>query len=94
MSENKAVLIDLGTVRICEDDKLNVRIERLEEVFSTKTKQTNTKWQFKGYSSTILNALKSIVRNEWLIDKNTVKGLENYLKQVEESNDKILQVMK
>lgn len=94
MSNEKTVLIDLGTVRICEYDKLNVQIERLEEVFVPTLKQTEMKWRFKGYSNTILNALKSIVRNEWLIERNIVRGLENYLKQVEESNNKILQVMK
>lgn len=94
MKEEKAILIDLGTVRIREYDKLNVQIERLEEVFVPTTSQTEMKWRFKGYSNTILNALKSIVKNELLIDKNAVKGLESYLKRVEDSNNKILQAMK
>lgn len=94
MRNEKAVLIDLGIIRICEFDKLNVKIERLEEVFNPKSKQREMHWQFKGYSDTILNALKAIVRNEWLIDKNAVNGLKTYLKQVEESNNKVLQAMK
>lgn len=94
MKEEKAILIDLGSVRIREYDKLNVQIERLEEVFAPVSKQLETKWRFKGYSNTIFSALKSIVKNEWLIDKKAVDGLENYLKQVEDSNNKILQAMK
>lgn len=94
MSETKAILIDLGAVRIKEYDAQNVTIERLEEVFNPTTKETTSKWRFKGYSGSVLSALKSVVRNEYLIDKTANMGLDNYIKQVEESNARILEVMK
>jgi len=41
-----------------------------------------------------LNALKLIVNNELLIDRNTANGLENYLKQVQEIHNKIMIALK
>ncbi|AVK98662.1 hypothetical protein FCT18_20700 [Lysinibacillus sphaericus] len=88
-TKEKPILIDLGTVRIKEYDNLNVQIERLEEVYNPTTKETTSKWRFKGYSNTILNALTVIVNKELLIDKKAINGLKNYLKQVEEIHNKI-----
>lgn len=88
MAEKK-VLIDLGNVRISEYDSMNLQIERLEDVTSPVTKQTNSKWVFKGYSRTILTALESILKNELLIKKESVKSLETYLNSVHDSNGKI-----
>jgi len=92
MAEKK-VLINLGNVRISEYDKLNLQIERLEEVTSPITKQTNSKWVFKGYSRTILTALESILINELLIDKNSVSSLEGYLNEARRSNEQIKQTI-
>lgn len=88
MAEKK-VLIDLGTVRISEYDSMNLQIERLEDVTSPVTKQTNSKWVFKGYSRTILTALESILKNELLIKKESITSLESYLKSMHDSNGKI-----
>ncbi|MGE7020433.1 hypothetical protein [Solibacillus cecembensis] len=88
MAERK-VLIDLGNVRVSEYDSMNLQIERLEGVTSRVTKQTNSRWVFKGYSRTILMALESILKNELLIDKKSVNGLESYLKSVHDSNGEI-----
>ena len=88
MAEKK-VLIDLGNVRISEYDSMNLQIERLEDVTSPVTKQTNSKWVFKGYSRTILTALESILKNELLIKKESVTSLETYLNSVHDSNGKI-----
>ncbi|MER2111181.1 MAG: hypothetical protein ABS960_00720 [Solibacillus isronensis] len=88
MAEKK-VLIDLGNVRISEYDSMNLQIERLEDVTSPVTKQTNSKWVFKGYSRTILTALESILKNGLLIDIESVNGLESHLKLVHISNGKI-----
>ena len=85
----KKVLIDLGNVRISEYDSMNLQIERLEDVTSPVTKQTNSKWVFKGYSRTILTALESILKNELLIKKESVTSLETYLKSAHDSNGKI-----
>lgn len=93
MSKEKRILIDLGTVRICEYDKLNVQIEALEEVFNPTTKQKEKKWRFNTFSDTIFNALKTIIRKELLIDKNAVNSLESYLKQVKEATTKVLEVI-
>lgn len=89
-TKEKTILIDLGIVRIKEYDSLNVQIERLEEVLNPISKESSNKWRFKGYSDTILNALKLIVNKELLIDRNTANGLENYLKQVQEIHNKIM----
>lgn len=88
MAEKK-VLIDLGNVRISAYDTMNLQIERLEDVTSPVTKQTNSKWVFKGYSRTILTALESILKNELLIERKSVSDLENFLKLVHVSNGKI-----
>lgn len=93
-NKEKAVLIDLGTVRIKEYDSLNVKIERLEKVQNPTSKETTSKWRFQGYADTILNALKLIVKKELLIDKTSVNGLKTYLNKVETSNARILEVMK
>lgn len=87
------MLIDLGTVRISEYDSLNVTVERLEEVLNPITKDTTSKWRFKGYLNTILDALQFISTKELLMDKNAVSDLKSYLKQVEESNAKLLEVI-
>ena len=92
-SKEKSVLIDLGNVRIKEYDSLNVIIERLEEVVNPTTKDVSCKWRFKGYSDTILNTLKQIVNKELLVDKNAVKGIENHLKQIADSNETVLKAI-
>lgn len=89
-AKEKKVLIDLGTVRVREYDSLNVQIERLEVVKDPKTDTTSSKWKFKGYSRTILSALESIVKKELLLDEITLGGLKGYLKQIKESNAKVL----
>lgn len=91
---DKKVLINIGIVRISEYDNLNVMIERLEDVFNPIKKEATSKWRFKGYSDTILNALTFISNKELLIDKNAVIDLKSYLKQVEELNRKIKEGLK
>ena len=93
-NKQKAVLIDLGTVRIKEYDSLNVKIERLEKIQNPSSKEITSKWRFQGYADTILNALKLIIKKELLIDKTSVNGLKTYLNKVETSNARILEVMK
>lgn len=90
----KKVLITIGNVRIKEYDRMSVVIERYEDVFIPKDKQTVKKWRFKGYSNTISNALKFIQSKELLIDRKAVSDLESYLKQVEEANAALLEVIR
>lgn len=93
MSE-KPVLATVGNVRIVDYNEMNVMVERYEDVFLPKTKEIVKKWRFKGYCNSILSALLMIQREELLIDRSAVSDLESYLKQVQESNDKLLEVMR
>lgn len=93
MSKKKKVLMNVGSVRIIENDPMNVAVERLEQVVNPQTKEASDKWVFKGYFSSIVSALQGILKNELLIDKNAVSDLESYLKQVKESNDEIKKVL-
>lgn len=90
---NKRVLLTIENVRIKEYDSLNVTVERYEDVFIPKEKKKVKKWVFKGYSRSVLSALLFIQRNELLIDKNRISDLNDHLKQVKESNNKILAVI-
>lgn len=92
MSE-KAVLVTIGDVRIKEYDKLNVTVERYEEIFVPIENKNSFKWKFKGYFKTIYDALKFISRNELLIDKTALNDLKSYLEQVEKSNEELLKVV-
>lgn len=93
MTKEKRILIDLGTVRVKESDKLNVEIECLETNYNPREKKRTSNWKFRGFSGSILDALKTIVTKELLIDQNSVDGLKTYLKAIEESNEKVLQAI-
>lgn len=84
------VLMQIKNVRIIESDSRNVEVERYEETLNPITKELNSSWRFKGFSSTILSALKLIVKKELLIDKDALNNLKSHIKQVEESNAEIL----
>ncbi|MCR1834997.1 hypothetical protein NSA56_11380 [Oceanobacillus caeni] len=87
----KQVILTIENVRIKEYDNMNVTVERYEEVYNQKEKKTENKWRFKGYSKGILSALLFIQRNELLIDKNTVSDLKAHLKQVKDSNNRLIE---
>lgn len=61
MSEKK-VILTVGNVRIKQYDSMNVVVERYEDVFIPKEKQTIKKWVFKGYCRNILSAALFIQR--------------------------------
>ena len=99
MSDKKQVILTIDNVRIKEYDSMNVVVERYEEyTVPPKKKGEPVKvvsgWKFKGYYNSILSALLFIQRKELLIDYNVVSDLESYLEQVDESNAKLLEVMK
>lgn len=94
MSKEKKVLMTIGPVRIVENDPLNIIVERLEEVTNPVTKEKYNKHVFKGYFSSIVGALTAIVNKEWLIDRNAHSDLKSYLKQVQDSNNLILEELK
>ncbi|MFD2046037.1 hypothetical protein ACFSTA_12395 [Ornithinibacillus salinisoli] len=91
---DKKVLITVGNVTIKEYDNMNVVVERYEEVFIPKTKEKIKKWVFKGYSRSVLSALLMIQRNELLIDRGSVTSLDDYVKQVNDSNNKLLEAVR
>lgn len=90
---NKEILLEIENIRIVRNDPLNLTLERLETTYSARYKKEFNSYQFKGYFSNILSALRAIQSKELLIDENNVMDLEGYLKQVQESNDKILKSM-
>lgn len=96
MSENKEkkVLMVVENVRIKEYDNLNVTVERYEEVFNPTNKTVSCKWKFKGYASTVNDALEFIAKNELLIDKDAVTSLESYLEQVDKAYAALMEVIK
>lgn len=91
MSEKK-VLLSVDNVRIKEYDSMNVQVERYEDVYIPTEKKTEKKWRFKGYSKGILSALLFIQQNELLIDKNNISDLKSHLKQVRDSNSKLIEI--
>lgn len=86
---SKAVILTIDNVRIIRFNDMNLAIERYEDVFIPTKKKTEKRWVFHGYSSTILNALKSISRNELLVNETQINTINDYVKQVEKSNNKI-----
>jgi len=92
MSEKK-VLIDLGHVRIVEKDHISVIIERYEKAHPTINTEIPARWRFKGYASTIYEALGLISHYEWLVDRQSIEDLDTYLKQIHASNDKVLEAL-
>lgn len=91
--KEKKVLIEIGNIRIKENDVRNVEIERYEEITNPQTNTTAGRWRFRGYSGTITGALKLVVRKEMLVDRNAVSDLESHLKKVAESNQLVLQAI-
>lgn len=93
MSDKKKVILTVGNCRIKEYDSMNVTVERYEPVYNPINKKTTDKWRFKGYSPTIFKALLFIQREELLIDRNSISGLNDHLKLVRDSNAKLLDVI-
>ena len=94
LSKEKRVILTIDNVRIKDYDSMNVTVERYEDVFIPKNKQTIKKWVFKGYSRSILSALLMIQRKELLIDRGSITDLNGFIKHVEQSNVGLMEVMK
>lgn len=96
MSDEKDI-ITIDNVRIRRYNNMNFVVERYEDVFIPTKKTIEKRWVFHGYKSTILKALQLISSKELLINETQIKDLKGYIKQVEESNAKLaelLEVMK
>lgn len=94
MSEKKVkVLIEFDNVRVIENDVRNVEVQELKSVTNPSTKEATNKWRFRGYSATILSALRLILKEEMLINRGEIEGLKSHLYSVGESNKKVLEAI-
>lgn len=87
---SKTVVLEIDNVRVIKFNELNYAVERFENVYIPTKKQSEMRWVFHGYTNTVLSALKLISRNELLVDETDISNMEDYLKQVLESNNKII----
>ncbi|MGX8791715.1 hypothetical protein ACW0TQ_08040 [Oceanobacillus sp. M60] len=87
------VFIQIDNCRVVGYDERNVLVERNELTKDPRTKEEKYRWRVKGYYASIRQALYGILNKEWLIDENAVSDLNSYLKQVEESNQKVLDAL-
>lgn len=90
----RPTIFDLGDVRVIRFNSMNLAIERYENVFIPKEKKKEKRWVFYGYQTTLFQALQTIVKKELLIDDQQINSVGDYVKQVEESNNKILTTLK
>lgn len=90
---NKPVILEIDNVAIVRDNRENLAIYRLENVYSAFDKKNIDKWQFKGFFSSVLACLEAIQYKELLINENDCTSIGRYLKQVQESNEKLIRAM-
>lgn len=95
MSEKKEkrILVQIGNVRIREENELNKVIEREETYYLPRDKKEVTGWRFRGYAGSVLEALRLIHAKGLLINENDVSDLKSHLEQVEKSNGLILEAL-
>jgi len=90
---NKPVIMEIDNVAIVRDNRENLAIYRLENVYSPFDKKNKDSYQFKGFYPSVLACLKAIQYKELLINENDCTSLERYLKQVQESNEKLIRAL-
>lgn len=76
-TNEKLVVLTIDTVRVVKADELNYAIEKY-----TINDKGEGKWAFKGWAGSIKNALKIIVKREWLLDQASIENLQMHLEQV------------
>lgn len=86
----KRVLMEIGDCRIREDDKWNDAVERWELYWSPIDKDYREGWRFKGFCPDVLGGLRLISRKHLLMDEVALFDGENLIKQVEESEERIM----
>lgn len=91
--ENEDLILQIDNVRILRSDALNVVLEREELIFNRAQKKDIPSYQFKGYHSSTIGALRDIVNKELLIDERSVTDLKDFCERIEESNNKIQKVI-
>ena len=81
-------------IRIRRLDRFSLVIEKQETNRNPRTKKLVTSWNLFGYYSTIFQAIEAISRHERLIDEEKIKNISDYVAQVEESNNKLIDFIK
>ncbi|MEK5207514.1 hypothetical protein [Psychrobacillus sp. FSL H8-0510] len=92
--KEKLILVTVENIRVKEYDSQNVTLECFEEVLNPISRETSTKWRFKGYFPTISNALEFAIKKDLLIDRNAVYDLKSYLNQIQLSKGLIIEALR
>ncbi|GAQ18007.1 hypothetical protein OPHB3_1946 [Oceanobacillus picturae] len=93
LEEKKPIIMEIDNVRIRKWDESNYFIERLETYWNPKEKKETTDYKFKGYYSTVSACLKAISSKGLLVEEKDVSDLESHLKEVEQSNAKLMKAL-
>lgn len=91
--KEKRVLLEIDSVRIKENDRFNLEVQKYEPAYNTKTKNTEFDWRFRGYVSTVVGGLRLIKRQSLLEESEDLSSLDKILKAVEKSEKKIMQAL-
>lgn len=89
----KQTLLQIDNVRIREHDTYNLAVERYEIIHNPITKEERKDWAFKGYTSSIVSGIRQITNKDLLIDRNGQTDAKSLLKQMQESERKILDAL-
>lgn len=90
----KPIILEIDNVRIGRWDDNNLFVEREETTRSydreKKVWMENTGYKFKGYYSTLAQALSAIHAKGLLINENSISDLTDVLKQVMDSEKRVV----
>ena len=90
----KPIILEIDNVRIGRWDDNNLFVEREETTRSydreKKVWMENTGYKFKGYYSTLAQALSAIHTKGLLINESSISNLTDVLNQIKESENKIV----
>lgn len=73
------------------EDSQNLGVYRLEKVFVPKKKDKEWHYQFKGFYSTLIQAIEYIQLNGLLMDEKEMSDLYDHKFQVDRANERILE---
>ena len=90
----KPIILEVDNVRIGRWDDNNLFVEREETTRRYDREKEewveNTGYKFKGYYSTLTQALSAIHAKGLLINENSISDLTDVLNQIKESENKIV----
>lgn len=90
----KPVIKQIGDIRIVRDNAQNVAIERFETRKGFQRKGEIQSWSFVGFYSDVFAALRAIHMKGLLINENSISDIKNLVKQLEESEKRVLQAIR